>query len=176
LRRNLDLAGAVRRSGQPVDRLDPVLAELIAQNLVDLAWLQTRPAPAGGRPGQGWRAIQVLSILGWAAAAITAISVVGAIPTSPAGLVISTITIDAPLWCLLAVISELVRRPPTRAGENLPETLAERTHDLAAELVPTLPLGHRNTLEEVLGRRAQLGPTWRVGRAAVPRPAPRDPS
>jgi len=40
--------------------------------------------------------------------------------------------------------------------------------DLAEELATTLSLGRRDALNSVLAQRSDLGPRWRVGRAAVP--------
>jgi hypothetical protein len=173
LRQHLELAGAVRESGRPATDLDPVLTDLIALNLANLARLEARRLP-NGPSNLAWRAVQAVSLLGWGLMAATAFDNVGSLGHGAVGLVISTAVIDAPLLGLAIVALDLTRFRANRgwARETEPTVVLERTHDLAAELVPTLPLGSRNTLDELLGQRSALGPLWRTGRAAVPRPRP----
>jgi hypothetical protein len=169
LRQNLELAGAVRESGHPAADLDPVLTDLIAVNLANLARLEARRLP--NRPSHlAWRAVQAISVVGWALATAAAITNLTSIRHDAVGLIISTTVVDAPLLCLAAIARDLTRARRPRgwaAAMAADETLEERTHDLAAELVPTLRLGTRNTLDELLGQRSDLGPHWRPGHATV---------
>jgi hypothetical protein len=176
LRQNLELAGAVRESGQPPTELDPVLTDLIAVNLANLARLEARRLPTPP-PHPLWRIVQAASIAGWALATAVAAATLPLLRQDAVGLVISTAVIDAPLLCLAIVARDLTRarRPAGWAAALVAEgNLDERTHDLAAELVPTLPLGKRNTLDELLGQRSELGSHWRTGRATVRPLAPEE--
>jgi hypothetical protein len=177
LRQNLELAGAVRESGQPAADLDPVLTDLIAVNLANLARLEARRLPARRSP-LVWRLVQAVSLVGWALAAAVAIAKLPGIRQDPIGLVISSAVVDAPLLCLAVITRDLTRARLPRgwaAALAAEETLDERTHDLAAELVPTLPLGRRNTLDELLDQRSELGTHWRTGHATVRPLAPDEP-
>jgi hypothetical protein len=169
LRQNLDLASAVREHGSSVE-LDPVLTELITQNLMELAELEGRRLRAApSRPA--WKALQLVSVFGWAFAAVLAARSTGGLPHNAGGLVVFAIAVDVPLLFLAIVGLDLVRRRRRRVKPGpVPEeiTLAERTRDLAEELATTLSLGRRDALNSVLAQRSDLGPRWRVGRAAVP--------
>jgi hypothetical protein len=169
LRQNLELAGAVRESGQPATELDPVLTDLIAVNLANLARLEARRLPT--RPPHWlWRIVQAVSVAGWALATAVAVTKLPLLGQDAVGLVVSTAVVDAPLLCLAIVARDLTRarRPGGWAAAMVAqESLEERTHDLAAELVPTLQLGKRTTLDELLGQRSELGSHWRTGRATV---------
>ena len=169
LRQNLDLASAVRDHGPPVE-LDPVLTELITQNLTELARLEgrrLRTAPSS----LAWKVVQLVSVVGWVGAAVLAGMRTDELPRNSAGLVIFAVAVDIPLLCLAVVGRDLVRRRfrRVRPGPVRREiTLAEQTRDLADELATTLPLPRRDALQAVLAQRSDLGPQWRVGRAAVP--------
>jgi hypothetical protein len=175
LRQNLDLASAVREHGPSVE-LDPVLSELIAQNLAELAQLEGRRLRAAPS-SLAWKAVQLVSVVGWAFAAVLAVMSTGGLPHNAVGLVIFALAVDLPLLLLAIVGLDMVRRRSRRVGPRRIEngsaqgagpgpvprevTLAEQTRDLAEELAPTLPLGRRD-------QRSDLGPQWRTGRAAVP--------
>ena len=169
LRQNLDLASAVREHGSSV-QLDPVLTELIAQNLTELAHLEGRRLRAApSRPA--WKALQLASVAGWAFAAVLAARSTGGLPHNAGALVVFAVAVDVPVLFLAMVGLDLVRRRRrTAQPEPVPPevTLAERTRDLAEELATTLSLGRRDALNSVLAQRSDLGPHWRVGRAAVP--------
>ena len=169
LRQNLDLASAVREHGSSAE-LDPVLTELITDNLIELAHLEERRLRAAPTTA-AWKALQVVSVIGWAFAAVLAARSTGGLPHNAGGLVVFAIAVDVPLLFLAIVGLELVRRRRHRVKPGpVPEeiTLAERTRDLAEELATTLSLGRRDALNSVLAQRSDLGPRWRVGRAAVP--------
>jgi hypothetical protein len=169
LRRNLDLASAVREHGSSVE-LDPVLTELIAQNLTELAQLERRRLRAApSRPG--WKAVQLASVVGWAFAAVLAARSTAGLAHNAGGLVVFAVAVDVPLMFLAIVGLDLVRRRRRRVRPGpvpLETTLVDMAEDLAEELTETLPLGRRDALQAFLGQRAELGPQWRVGRAAVP--------
>jgi hypothetical protein len=169
LRQNLDLASAVREHGSSV-QLDPVLTELIAQNLTELAQLEGRRLRAApSRPA--WKALQLLSVVGWGFAAVRAALSTAGLPHNAGALVVFAVAVDVPLLFLAVVGLDLVRRRRrTVRPEPVPreDTLAEQTRDLAEELATTLSLGRRDVLKSVLAQRSDLGPHWRVGRAAVP--------
>lgn len=173
LRQHLELAGAVRESGRSAADLNPVLTDLIALNLANLARLEARRLPSG-RSNFFWRSLQAVSLVGWGLATATAVGSVGGLSRDAVGLVISTAVIDAPLLGFAIVALDLTRFRLSRGWAQETETtlVLERTHDLAAELVPTLPLGPRNTFDELLGQRSALGPLWLTGRAPVPKPSP----
>jgi hypothetical protein len=169
LRQNLDLASAVREHGSSVE-LDPVLTELITDNLIELAQLEGRRLRAAPTT-LAWKALQVVSVIGWAFAAVLAVRSTAGLAHNVGGLIVFALAVDVPLLFLAIVGRDLVRRR-VRRGRPVPVpkeiTLAEQTHDLAEELATTLALGRRETLRAVLKHRADLGPQWRVGRAAVP--------
>jgi hypothetical protein len=170
LRQNLDLASAVREHGSSAE-LDPVLTELITDNLIELAQLEERRLRAAPTTA-AWKAIQVVSVIGWAFAAVLAVRSTAGLAHNVGGLIVFALAVDVPLLFLAIVGRDLVRRRLRRGRrpEPVPKevTLAEQTHDLAEELATTLALGRRETLRAVLQHRADLGPQWRVGRAAVP--------
>jgi len=181
LRLNLELAGAVREVGHSAVGLDPVLTDLIAANLANLAKLERRRL----RPGPATRTsklVEGVAIAGWALAAAAAVTHADRIPHTGIGLLVSTVVIVAPVLAVCGLALDLFRERPSRpADEVLEKTrdLAEEivpalpldkdvTDDLASELIPTIPLGRRSTIGEVLGQRSNLGGGWLTGRASVP--------
>jgi hypothetical protein len=181
LRLNLELAGAVREVGHSAVELDPVLTDLIAANLANLAKLE-RLRLRRGPAKRIWKLVELVAIAGWALAAAAAVTHVGQVPRTGIGLLVSTVVIVAPVLAACSLALDLFRERPSRpADEVLEKTrdLAEEivpalpldkdvTDDLASELIPTIPLGRRSTLGEVLSQRSQLGGRWRTGRASVP--------
>jgi hypothetical protein len=170
LRQNLDLASAVREHGSSV-QLDPVLTELIAQNLMELAELEGRRLRAApSRPA--WKALQLVSMVGWAFAAVLAARSTGGLPHNAGGLVVFAIAVDVPLLFLAIVGLDLVRRRRRRVK---PEPVPRRspspseTRDLAEELATTLSLGRRDALNSVWPSAPTSG---RAGASAA-RPFPR---
>jgi hypothetical protein len=157
LRQNLDLASAVREHGSSAE-LDPVLTELITDNLIELA--PTGGAPAAGRPDHAaWKAIQVVSVIGWAFAAVLAVRSTAGLAHNVGGLIVFALAVDVPLLFLAIVGRDLVRRRLRRGRGRNPYRRRSRWPSRRTTWPRSSPRRWRWAGARRCGRSCSTGPT-----------------